>query len=64
MDIKLRARLSAYSKIESISSIANNMPDASATEVGHVVGVGDNGQYTLFPPVGQAEVESLFDISS
>lgn len=48
MDIKLRARLSAYSKIESIQGMNNNnLPHPDATAEGHVLGVGSNGQYTL-----------------
>ena len=48
MDIKLRARLSAYSKIESIQGMNNNnLPHPDAAAEGHVLGVGSNGQYTL-----------------
>lgn len=49
MDIKLRARLSAYSKIESIQGLNDNtLPHPDAAAEGHVLGVGKDGEYTLF----------------
>ena len=59
MDIKLRTRLSAYSKVDSISK--NTLPDADILKEGYVVGVSEKGDYTLFPPIGTEDVESLFD---
>lgn len=57
MDIKLRARLSAYSKIESIQGMSNNnLPHPDATAEGHVLGVGSNGQYTLIRRVTQEDM--------
>lgn len=62
MDIKLRARLSAYSKIESINGSNSGMslplPDDSAA--GSVLGVNSNGSYTLFQRVPEQEIQSLF----
>jgi hypothetical protein len=57
MDIKLRARLSAYSKIESIQGMNNNnLPHPDATAEGHVLGVDANGQYTLIRRVTQEDI--------
>ncbi len=60
MDIKLRARLSAYSKIESIGGLNSNTPVPDATAAGSVLGVNKTGSYTLFPTVSQAEIDNLF----
>ena len=60
MDIKLRARLSAYSKIESISGLNSNTPVPDATAAGSVLGVNKTGNYTLFPTVTESEIDSLF----
>ena len=60
MDIKLRARLSAYSKIESISGLNSNTPVPDATAAGSVLGVNNTGNYTLFPTVTEAEIDKLF----
>lgn len=60
MDIKLRARLSAYSKIESINSLNSNTPVPDATAAGNVLGVSNTGNYTLFPMVKSEDIDSLF----
>lgn len=60
MDIKLRARLSAYSKIESISGLNSNTPVPDATSAGSVLGVNNSGMYTLFPTVKQEDIDGLF----
>lgn len=60
MDIKLRARLSAYSKIESINGLNSNTPVPDATAAGSVLGVNNSGNYTLFPTVSHAEIDNLF----
>ena len=60
MDIKLRARLSAYSKIESISGLNSNTPVPDATSAGSVLGVNNSGMYTLFPTVKQEDIDELF----
>lgn len=60
MDIKLRARLSAYSKIESINGLTSNTPVPDATAAGSVIGVNNSGSYTLFPTVSVAEIDNLF----
>lgn len=60
MDIKLRARLSAYSKINSISDVNSNIPLPEASDAGNVLGVGDTGNYTLFPPITEGDIDILF----
>ena len=60
MDIKLRARLSAYTKIESLSGLQSNVPSPDATAAGNVLGVNDIGKYTLFPSAGREEIDTLF----
>lgn len=60
MDIKLRARLSAYSKVESISGLNSNIPSPDVTAAGNVLGVNNSGNYTLFPTVSTPEIDNLF----
>jgi hypothetical protein len=60
MDIKLRARLSAYSKISSVEGLNTTLPQPSAEISGAVVGVGDDGQYTLFPTIKKENVDEMF----
>ena len=60
MDIKLRARLSAYSKVESISGLNSNIPAPDVTAAGNVLGVNNSGNYTLFPSVSTPEIDNLF----
>lgn len=62
MDIKLRARLSAYSKIDpTTSGGATSLPTPTPEDVGDVVGVDASGQYTLFPRVSKEQIDSLFN---
>lgn len=60
MDIKLKARLSAYSKLESLSGLQSNVPDPDATAAGNVLGVNDIGKYTLFPSIDHSDIDTLF----
>ena len=60
MDIKLRARLSAYAKVDSIESLGTQLPSPDAMYSGAVLGVGDSGKYTLFPKIGTQDVDNLF----
>lgn len=60
MDIKLRARLSAYSKIDSVEAVSSNVPLPDATKAGNVLGVSNTGVYTLFPSINQERVDTLF----
>ena len=57
MDIKLRARLSAYSKLESASGVA--LPDPTSGSDGSVVGVEQN-QFMLFETIDRSQIDSLF----
>lgn len=61
MDIKLRARLSAYSKIDpSTADVSTCLPTPTPENAGDVVGVNTSGQYTLFPRVSKEQIDSLF----
>lgn len=67
MDIKLRARLSAYSKVESITSASNSsasIPDPDILSAGHVLGVNNSGKYTLFPSIESSDIDTLFEDTS
>ena len=59
MEIKLRAKLSAYSKVNSISSSCN-VPVPDVVDSGSVLGVNDAGQYTFFKNTKQEDVDELF----
>lgn len=62
MDIKLRARLSAYSKVDSLSDSTNGLPDTSLPGAeGALVGVGSGGNFTLFPAISNPEIDTLFN---
>lgn len=63
MELKLRAKLTAYSKLD-ITSASSGLPDASELDAGSVVGVGEAGEYELFPTVTYGEIDSLFDPQS
>ena len=60
MDIKIRARLSAYSKIASVEGVSTSLPLPGIDNVGAVLGVGNEGQYTLFPTVKNEQVDEMF----
>ena len=59
MDIRLRARLSAYSKVDSISSSCN-VPVPDVVDSGSVLGVNEEGQYTFFKNTKHEDVDELF----
>ena len=61
MDIKLRARLSAYAKVSSIESPSNNLPSTEYAQEGDIVGVNGNGEFTMVSSVEQNEIDTLFD---
>lgn len=63
MDIKLRARLTAYSKIETATDIHPSIPDAAPENSGSVLGVNPSGNYTFFPSVTREDIDSLFSFS-
>ena len=58
MDIKLRARLTAYSKVDSINNV--NLPNPEVLDAGNILGVGEHGDYTLFPSIDIGKVDTLF----
>ena len=60
MDIKIRAKLSAYSRISSVEGLKTNIPDPTVSEAGHVLGIGDTGKYTLFPSITTEDIDRLF----
>lgn len=64
MDIKLRARLSAYSKVATVSdnnSSSNpSIPFPDVIAAGSVLGVNDNGKYTLYPKINTNDIDTLF----
>lgn len=64
MDIKLRARLSAYSKISSIEGVNQTLPLVGADDVGAVLGVGNDGNYTLLKSVSNDSVDEMFTYST
>lgn len=59
MDIKLRARLSAYSKIGSTSTNPD-IPDIADGDV-TIVGKNDIGTYVLVPIAEREDVQTMFD---
>lgn len=59
MDIKLRARLSAYAKVDSIGHLQTFIPDPSTAKDGTVLGV-DTGKYTLFPSLNNTDIDNMF----
>ena len=60
MDIKIRARLSAYSKIASVDGVSTSLPMVGVEDAGAVLGVSETGNYTIFPTVKNEKVDELF----
>ena len=61
MDIKLRARLSAYSKVNSVGDGSCNLPNPSEADAGTVLGVNEYGNYSLFPKTSDTQIDDLFE---
>jgi hypothetical protein len=59
LDIKLRARLSAYSKVNSMVDSGSTLPDPSYSDGNAVLGV-TNGEYKLIPSIGAKSIDTLF----
>ena len=57
MNIKLRARLQAYGKLD-ISK--NVLPEPSVADAGKFVGVGHDGEYVLFANATDSTIDRLF----
>jgi hypothetical protein len=58
MEMKIRARLSAYSKVDSISGMG--VPAADASNAGAILTVDENGQYRLMSSISNEQVDNLF----
>ncbi len=63
MNIKLRARLTAYSKIETATDTQPSIPDATPESSGGILGVNSSGDYTIYPSVTKDDIDSLFNYS-
>lgn len=61
MDIKLRARLSAYSKVDSMSELHSFVPGPEVDSVGNILGIGSSGQYTFMAQTSHADIDTLFE---
>lgn len=60
MDIKIRARLSAYAKISSIEQLNTELPLVTPDDAGAVIGVSDDGKYTLYSKIKQEQIDEMF----
>jgi hypothetical protein len=60
LEIKLRARLSAYSKVDALGGVTSDLPVAGEDNVCDVLGVGANGEYTLLQTVSREDIDELF----
>lgn len=59
MEMKIRARLSAYSKVDSMSGLG--VPAATEKDAGAVLAVDANGNYSLVSSVSNSQVDDLFN---
>jgi len=60
-EIKLRARLSAYSKIESLQELNETLPDPDTLTPGSGIVVSPEGDYVPMTAVTNEEIDSLFN---
>lgn len=60
-EIKLRARLSAYSKIESLQELNETLPDPDTLIPGSGIVVSPEGDYVPMTAVTNEEIDSLFN---
>ena len=58
MEMKIRARLSAYSKVDSMSGMG--VPAADVSNAGAILTVDENGQYRLMSSISNEQVDNLF----
>lgn len=56
MNIKLHAKLAAYTKVTNV----NQLPETTENDIGGFVGVGTDGQYTIFKNVNESRIDELF----
>lgn len=59
MNIKLHAKLAAYSKISDIKT-EMGLPEPTPSDIGGFVGVGVDGKYTIFKNVSRSRIDELF----
>ena len=57
MTINLHAKLAAYSKVASVQQF----PEPTEADIGGFVGVGQDGQYTIFKNVAENKIDELFE---
>lgn len=57
MNIKLHAKLAAYTKVTNV----NQFPEPTSSDIGGFVGVGTDGQYTIFKNVSENKIDDLFE---
>lgn len=55
MDIKIKAKLSAYTKINGFTSLPLPKPE----NVGKVLGVGEEFDYEFFSPISNEEIDEI-----
>ena len=60
MDIKLHAKLAAYTKIANI----NQLPKPTSADIGGFVRVGNDGQYIIYKTATENNIDELFDESA
>lgn len=60
MNIKLHAKLAAYSKVTNV----NQFPEPTESDIGGFVGVGTDGQYTIFKNVTETKIDEMFEENS
>lgn len=58
MDIKLRARLRAYGKLD-ISQ--DYLPHPTANDAGKFLGIGNDGTYTLFENATEEHIDDIIN---
>ena len=56
MNIKLHAKLAAYTKVTNV----NQFPEPTDADIGGFVGVGTDKQYTIFKNVSENKIDELF----
>lgn len=63
-EIKLRARLSAYSKIESLQELNETLPDPDSLPAGSGIVVSPEGDYVPMTAVTTDEIDALFNANN
>lgn len=58
MNIKINARLSAYSRLATTETI---LPNITPDDTGKILGVIENGQIGLFDNTSSSSIDALFD---